>query len=126
MESLTSRLMKAPDLSNELKKKLVEDYEYQEEPSDGEFYRKIREYQGVQGNADAFFEKLWQGRLAVSKNRQDNFEKLVGHETYVKAFDELLKIPALFGGMQLSVVHSMISMRCEEVISVFTSEQPIN
>ncbi|KAJ4146947.1 hypothetical protein LMH87_001501 [Akanthomyces muscarius] len=89
--------MKAPDLSNELKKKLVEDYEYQEEPSDGEFYRKIREYQGVQGNADAFFEKLWQGRLAVSKNRQDNFEKLVGHETYVKAFDELLKIPALFG-----------------------------
>ncbi|OAA59237.1 hypothetical protein LEL_10845 [Akanthomyces lecanii RCEF 1005] len=102
------------DLSNELKKKLVEDYEYQEEPSDGEFYRKIREYQGVQGNADAFFEKLWQGRLAVSKNRQDNFEKLVGHETYVKAFDELLKIPALFGGMQLSVVHSMISMRCEE------------
>ena len=126
MESLTSRLMKAPDLSNELKKKLVEDYEYQEEPSDGEFYRKIREYQGVQGNADAFFEKLWQGRLTVSKNRQDNFEKLVGHETYVKAFDELLKIPALFGGMQLSVVHSMISMRCEEVISVFKSEQPIN
>ncbi|KAM3526968.1 hypothetical protein MY4038_006584 [Beauveria bassiana] len=33
------------DLSVELKKKLIEDFEYKKEPSDGEFYRKIREYQ---------------------------------------------------------------------------------
>ncbi|KAM3551527.1 hypothetical protein ARSEF4850_007825 [Beauveria asiatica] len=83
------------DLSVELKKKLVEDFEYKKEPSDGEFYRKIREYQGVEGEANAFFEKLWRGRLAVSPLRK-NFEELDNHKGYTKAFNTLLQVPALF------------------------------
>jgi len=95
---------------------LVEDYDYQKAPSDGEIYCKIREYQGIGGEENLFFERLWLGRLAVSENRRKNFDQLCRHRKYAAAFDDLLAIPALLGGMRLSVVHQMIPMKCDEVI----------
>ncbi|KAM3522463.1 hypothetical protein MY4038_008610 [Beauveria bassiana] len=102
------------DLSVELKKKLVEDFEYKKEPSDGEFYRKIREYQGVEGEANAFFEKLWRGRLAVSPLRK-NFEELDNHKGYTKAFNTLLQVPALFDDMFTDI--GQVQDRCVVQVS---------
>ncbi|KAK2037619.1 hypothetical protein LZ31DRAFT_570677 [Colletotrichum somersetense] len=39
---------------------------------------------------------------------------LFRHKKYLDAFDALLAIPALFCGFRLSVVHKVISMRCDE------------
>ena len=94
---------------------LTEDYEYQKQPDDGELYIKIREYQGIHGKANAFFEKMWLGRLAVSENRRKNFVQLCGNPKLMGAFNALLDIPALFGEFRLSVVHQLISMKCDEV-----------
>lgn len=94
---------------------LTEDYDYQKRPDDGEIYIKIREYQGFHGTINAFFERMWLGRLAVSENRRKNFDQLSRHQKLVGAFDALLDIPALFGGFRLSVVHQLISMKCDEV-----------
>ncbi|KAM4063620.1 hypothetical protein HRG_011295 [Hirsutella rhossiliensis] len=102
------------DLSDDLKRMLLEDYDHQKAPSDGELYRKIREYQGIGGQENDFFERLWLGRLAVSENRRKNFDQLCRHRKYAAAFDDLLEIPALMGGMRLSVVHQMIPMKCDE------------
>ncbi|OBS20599.1 hypothetical protein FPOA_06952 [Fusarium poae] len=103
------------DLSEELERFFVEEFEYQKAPDDGKFYRKIRSYQGLYGEKNAYFERLWLGQLsAVSKNRRDLFEQLKRHDEYLRAFDRLLDIPALFCGFRLTVIHQMICMRCEE------------
>ncbi|KAH7119294.1 hypothetical protein EDB81DRAFT_701221 [Dactylonectria macrodidyma] len=103
------------DLSDDLKTLFVEEYEYQKEPDDGEFYCKIRGYQGHHGDENPFFERIWLGRLsALSKNRRGLLDQLFRHKKYTDAFDALLAIPALFCGFRLTVVHQVISMRCEE------------
>ncbi|WQF84245.1 hypothetical protein CDEST_09259 [Colletotrichum destructivum] len=103
------------DLSDDLKTLFVEEYEYQMEPDDGEFYCKIRGYQGHHGDENPFFERMWLGRLsALSKNRRDLLDQLFRHKKYSDAFDALLAVPALFCGFRLTVVHQVISMRCEE------------
>ncbi|RSL52060.1 hypothetical protein CEP51_015113, partial [Fusarium floridanum] len=104
------------DLSEELRRLFVEEHDYQKAPDDGKFYRKIREYQGIHGQKNQYFERLWLGQLsAISRNRRDLFEQLKRHDAYLKAFDDLLDIPALFCGFRLTVIHQMISMRCEEL-----------
>lgn len=103
------------DLSDELRRLLVEGYDYQKSPGDGEIYCKIREYQGVHGDKNPFFEKLWLGRLAIVKNRQKNFDQLSRRKEFSDAFDALLVMPALLDGLRLSVVHQMFRMKCDEV-----------
>ncbi|KAK2051942.1 hypothetical protein LY76DRAFT_527608, partial [Colletotrichum caudatum] len=103
------------DLSDELKTFFVEEYEYQKEPDDGEFYCKIRRYQGHHGDENSFLERIWLGRLsALSKNRRKLLDQLFRHKKFSDAFDALLAIPALFCGFRLTVVHQVISMRCDE------------
>ncbi|KAI5465187.1 hypothetical protein BGZ63DRAFT_351107, partial [Mariannaea sp. PMI_226] len=103
------------DISDDLKTLFTEEYTYQKDPEDGEFYCKIRRYQGYHGNENPFFEGIWLGRLsALSKNRRDLLDQLFRHKKYTDAFDALLPIPALFCGFRLTVVHQVISMRCEE------------
>ncbi|KAK1656994.1 hypothetical protein BDP55DRAFT_43322 [Colletotrichum godetiae] len=103
------------DLSDDLRTLFVEEYEYQKEPDDGEFYCKIRGYQGHHGDGNPFFERIWLGRLAaLSKNRRHLLDQLFRHKKYTDAFDALLAVPALFCGFRLTVVHQVICMRCEE------------
>ncbi|RSL40409.1 hypothetical protein CEP54_016126 [Fusarium duplospermum] len=103
------------DLSDDLRTLFIEEYEYQKVPDDGEFYCKIRGYQGYNGEENPFFERIWLGRLsALSKNRRDLLDQLLRHKKFTDAFDALMAIPALFCGFRLTVVHQVISMRCEE------------
>ena len=87
------------------------------EGCDGEYYCKIREYQGVHGEPNPYLEGVWLDRLkALGQNRRDLFDQLSRHTVYLAAFDALLIIPALFYGFRLTVIHHLIAMRCEEVI----------
>ncbi len=102
-------------MSDDLRRLLSEKYYYQETPSDGELYRKIREYQGIGGEENPFFEKLWLERLQASDNRRKNYEQLCRHRKYAMAIDLLLEIPAVMEGLRLSVIHQTIPMKCDEV-----------
>ncbi|KAI9147309.1 Cytochrome P450 monooxygenase FSL4 [Paramyrothecium foliicola] len=106
------------DLSDELKRMLVESHDYQRRPDDGEIYIKVREYQGKKGNNNPFFANLWLEYLSVpankSSNRKNNLNLLLKHQKLLDAFDKLLDIPALFCGFRLSVIHGLISMKCDE------------
>ncbi|KAH7112735.1 hypothetical protein EDB81DRAFT_670705, partial [Dactylonectria macrodidyma] len=103
------------DLSEDLKRLFTEEYEHQKTPTDGEFYCKIRGYQGCGGEKNPFFERIWLGRLsALSKNRRNLLDQLSRQKEYVDEIDKLLVIPALFCGFRLTVMHHIHSMRCKE------------
>ncbi len=91
------------------------------EAGDGEYFCRIREYQGVHGDPNPYLEGIWLDRLtALSQNRRDLFDQLSRHTKYSAAFDALLGVPALFCGLRLTVIHQLIPMRCEEVVYVLT------
>jgi hypothetical protein len=98
-----------------LRRLLSDGFHYQKEPEDGEYYVKIRQFQGYHGEEDKFFENFWLGRLATNANRQRLFDQLSKHENFSAAFDKLLDIPGLFGGFQLGSIHQLIGMKCDEV-----------
>ncbi|KJZ70775.1 hypothetical protein HIM_09825 [Hirsutella minnesotensis 3608] len=102
------------NLSDELRLLLADGYDYQKKPDDGEIYIMIRQFQGVHGEENAFFENLWLARLAARENTQRLFDQLSKSRKYSAAFDALLDIPGLFGGFRLSVVHQLLGMKCDE------------
>ena len=101
------------DISSELKTTLTEEYANEGQPSDGEVYRKIREYH-FQNQFS--LETRWWTRL--STHRTTNLKQLLHHKDIAAAFDSLLEIPALLEGMRISTLHKMFATRCDEV-SVF-------
>ena len=106
-------------MTQELRTFFAEEYNYHEAPNDGDFFCKIRRHQGIHGEVNPYFERLWLARLsASSQNRRDLLDQLLRHAEYLAAFDALLDVPALFCGFRLTVVHLLISMRCEEVTNI--------
>ena len=97
------------DLSHELKEFLAEEYFDDETPDDGEIYRRIRRYQW---SGDPSFESHWWGYL--SPHRKRNVKQLFRHHELTAAFDALLDLPGLWGGMMISTLHSMLSTHCDE------------
>lgn len=98
------------DISSELKTDLTEEYANERQPSDGEAYRKIREYHILKQSS---LETRWWTRL--SSHRAKNLKQLFRHEDITAAFDSLLEIPALLEGMRISTLHKMFATRCDEV-----------
>jgi hypothetical protein len=61
------------DISYELRTAIAEEYAYEKEPEDGEFYRKIRQYQR---SKDEYFEDEWWARLsAVSGQKKKTWQE---------------------------------------------------
>jgi hypothetical protein len=102
----------SPDANPELRTTLVEEYSNEEKPSDGEIYRKVRQYER-EGNV--CFKKRWKARLSDHGRR--GLRQLCDHGDgeFVAAFDKLLDIPGLWDGMRISTVHKMLDMKCDEV-----------
>lgn len=96
---------------------LADVYDYQRQPDDGDFYFNIRKFQGYYGDANPYFENIWLARLKANKNSNKLFDQLTKHKKFSAAFDKLLDIPALFGGFRLSVIHQLLSMKCDEVLN---------
>lgn len=99
------------DISSPLQTTLVEEYGNEKEPTDGEVYRKIRQYQQ---DANAHFEKRWKARL--NPNKLKRFNQLQSHDDVRAALDSLLSLPGLIEhGMKLSSVSRALAIGCNEV-----------
>ena len=90
----------------------MEEYSNEEKPSDGEIYRKIRQYER---DGNDYFKKRWKTRLSDHGRR--NLRRLFDHGDgeLLAAFDSLLDIPGLWDGMRISTLHKVICMKCDEV-----------
>ncbi|KAJ0418856.1 hypothetical protein BJY00DRAFT_324647 [Aspergillus carlsbadensis] len=104
------------DLGEGLKTSLVEEYANQKKPTDGEIYRKIRQYE-IENNET--FRQRWFVRL--SSSNQDRLDQLDNRRNrrLRRAFDQLLAIPGLWlHGMRISMLHRLIATGCvEEIIT---------
>lgn len=100
----------------------MEEYANQKKPTDGEIYRKIRQYEGEDNEA---FRERWFVRL--SSNNQERLDQLDNkrNRRLRRAFDRLLAIPGLWpNGMRISVLHRLIASGCGDVssaIRIFSS-----
>jgi hypothetical protein len=95
----------------------VEEYANQKKPTDGEIYRKIRQYEGEDNEA---FRERWFVRLSLSN--QERLDQLDNkrNRRLRRAFDRLLAIPGLWpSGMRISVIHRLIASGCVEVSREF-------
>jgi len=103
-------LTRSIDISSELKTALIEEYANEEQLSDSEAYRKIREYDFLKQFS---LETRWWTRL--SSHRATNLKQLLRHKNIIAAFNSLLKIPALLERMRISTLHKMFATRCDEI-----------
>jgi hypothetical protein len=113
LPSARSILTVPQDIGEELRAALMEEYSNQKKSTDGEVYRKIRQYEG-EGN-EAFRER-WFVRLSPSnQERLDQLDNKKNRRLR-HAFDRLLTIPGLWpGGMRISLLHRLIASGCVEV-----------
>ncbi|KAH2144445.1 hypothetical protein KXV68_005350 [Aspergillus fumigatus] len=101
------------DISQDLQHALVDEYANERHPTDGEVYRKIRQYQH---ESNALFQNRWWSRL--SPNKAKRLRQLFSQEnTFICAgFDALLPIPGLWKGMSLGSLNSVFALKCDEEI----------
>jgi hypothetical protein len=100
------------DISDELRTELAEEYSNENAPSDGEIYRKIRQYQY---EASARFEKRWWDRLSPTKMKRLRQLSQPEHAYIRSAFDALLPIPGLWKGLRIGNLSRVLALKCEEV-----------
>ena len=94
---------------------MTEEYANEESPSDGEMYRKIRQYQREK---QTNLEVRWWTRM--SPHKASNLRQLLKYNEYTLAFDSFLELPALLIGMRISTLHKMFAIRCDEVMPLLT------
>ncbi|CAI7613149.1 unnamed protein product [Penicillium pancosmium] len=100
------------DISLDLKNALVDEYANEKDPSDGEIYRKLRQYQN---EYNAPFQKRWWARL--SDNKVKRLRQLFSPDNIdiCAAFDALLPIPGMWGGMSIGSLNRVLALKCDEV-----------
>ncbi|KAL2005962.1 hypothetical protein VTN00DRAFT_9616 [Thermoascus crustaceus] len=106
-----------PDISQELRNTLKEEYANEVAPTDGEIYVKIRHYQ-VAGDVES--EDKWWGRL--SPNKASNVCALLNHRSLSAAFNSLCDIPGLWTGVHLGVIRKIKALHCDEEIIHYLRE----
>lgn len=102
-------------MSLDLETELAEEYACERPPEAGDFYVKIREYQGT-GNK-ALEERWWALLKAISATKEMRLRHLINQKdkTLRNAFDVMMLVPALRSGFKIGVLHEMEAMRCPEV-----------
>ncbi|KAJ5988270.1 hypothetical protein N7481_003480 [Penicillium waksmanii] len=100
------------DISPGLQTTIIEEYSNEKVPTDGEIYRKVRQYRY---EANAHFENRWLARLSENKARR--LRGLESHPTVRAAFDSLLVLPSLVvHGMQIGSFPQALAICCDEEI----------
>ncbi|TGO07234.1 hypothetical protein BTUL_0306g00130 [Botrytis tulipae] len=99
------------NVNPEVRRSLIEEYSNEDKPSDGEIYRKVRQYER-EGNI--LFKKRWMARLTDHGRR--SLRQLFDYEDgeLTAAFDKLLDVPGLWSGMRISTLHKLLDMKCYE------------
>lgn len=98
------------DVSSTTRQDLIEEYSNEKIPSDGEAYRKIRQYHFERNFR---LEARWWARLRGCRVR--NLKALLKHAEITAAFDALLHVPGLWAGMQLSTMHKVLALNSDDV-----------
>ncbi|KAF4765573.1 hypothetical protein HAV15_003280 [Penicillium sp. str.  len=100
------------DISPELRNTLVDEYANEKTPTDGDIYRKIRQYQNEH---NAPFQKRWWARL--SENKAKRLRQLMSPDNVdiCAAFDALLPIPGLWNGLSIGSLNRVLALKCDEV-----------
>ncbi|OAF54638.1 hypothetical protein VC83_08804 [Pseudogymnoascus destructans] len=98
------------DLNVDLKTCLVEEYANEEKPSDGEIYYKMRRYHFQQNFS---FEMRW--KACLRGERKEYLLTLTRNEALTAAFDDLLDIPGLWGGMKMTTLHKVMALKYDTV-----------
>lgn len=106
----TIQLTYAADLHPDLETWLTEEFVNEEHRSDGEVFRKIRQYGEEQRPS---LQAKWTGRLRGK--RQSNLKGLDKSADMAKAFDALRPIPGLWPGMTLTKLHKIMGLHAHEV-----------
>ncbi|KAJ6102590.1 hypothetical protein N7486_005017 [Penicillium sp. IBT 16267x] len=101
------------DISYDLRNTLIDEYSNEKMPSDGEIYRKLRQYQNEH---NAPFQKRWWARL--SENKAKRLRQLMSPDNVdiCAAFDALLPIPGLWDGMSIGSLNRVLALKCDEEI----------
>ncbi|KAH1519476.1 hypothetical protein CDV57_01297 [Aspergillus fumigatus] len=101
------------DISQDLQNALVDEYANEKPPTDGEVYRKIRQYQH---ESNALFQNRWWSRLSPNKAKRLRQLTSPDNAYLCAAFDGLLPIPGLWNGMSLGSLNSVMALKCDEEI----------
>ncbi|RAL09441.1 uncharacterized protein BO97DRAFT_445522 [Aspergillus homomorphus CBS 101889] len=101
------------DISSDLRNALVDEYANEKLPTDGEVYRKIRQYQH---ESNALFQNRWWSRL--SPNKAKRLRRLTSPDNIYlcAAFDVLLAIPGLWNGMSLGSLNTVMALKCDKEV----------
>lgn len=93
---------------------MLEEYSNERPASDGEIYRKLRQYESEH---NARFRKRWWSRL--SENKEKRLKALLDHDDFRDAFDKLLVVPGLWAGLRIGSLGKLTAIKCDEVCNVF-------
>ena len=99
-----------PDISHKLKTWLTEEYSNEKKPGAGDIYRKVRQYHFERNPS---FETRW--KTWLSDHEVKNLKRLQQRGEWIAAFDDLLDIPGLWGGMLISTLHTAMDTKFDEV-----------
>ncbi|KAI9770970.1 MAG: hypothetical protein M1840_002674 [Geoglossum simile] len=102
------------DASLDLRTALSEEYSNSINFSDGEIYQKIHYYKSYTDRSmdTGFAEKQWWARLkGKQKDLKMMFDK---HPKFTAAFDALLVIPGIWGGLRIGMIHKVLALKCDE------------
>ncbi|KAB8212841.1 hypothetical protein BDV33DRAFT_231343 [Aspergillus novoparasiticus] len=99
------------DISPDLRTALIDEYSNEKAPTDGEVYRKIRQYQH---EANALFQNRWWTRLSPNKAKRLRQLTSPDNTHLCAAFDALLAIPGLWNGMSLGLLNTVLALKCDE------------
>ncbi|KAJ5461024.1 uncharacterized protein N7458_002576 [Penicillium daleae] len=106
------------DISEDLETSLIEEYANEKQPTDGEIYRKVRQYES---DGNRVLRQKWLMRLSSDWKRQ-RMEQLnkESNERLRGGFDKLLVIPGLWpNGMRVSMFHRVIALTSIEEILTY-------
>jgi hypothetical protein len=113
-------------VSLDLRTSLSEEYSDSINFSDGKIYQKIRYYNfhTNQSTETMFAEMRWWARL---KGKRKDLKMLLTRKNFTAAFDALLVIPGIWGGLRISMLHKVLALKCDEVsITYISHTYPVN
>ncbi|OJD11086.1 hypothetical protein AJ78_08071 [Emergomyces pasteurianus Ep9510] len=112
------------DVGEELRISLLEEYANQKKPTDGEIYRKIRQYEEEQN--EPFRQRWLAPLLRCNRERLEQLDNRRNRRLR-QGFDALLAIPGLWGhGMRISMIHRLVAIDCvEEFWSSLVDHDPV-
>jgi hypothetical protein len=89
-------------------KRLVQGYNYTQNDTDGEIFRKI-----ISNRENARERSYWLKKLSPTK--QNDVRQFTKNRLYATIFDPVKDIPGLFTNIELGQLHRLPGMGCDEV-----------